>query len=90
MIFIPFTPQDPSFEVLSVERIQKPAFRLGSEVFDKLVVTRDGKQFTISLSSQHTGCGTVKLFAKGDKVEIKKSNLHSVDSISRDQIRLVK
>ncbi len=77
-----------TYEVVSVDRKLTPAFRLGSEVKDTLVIRRDGKQFTITLSTQHTGCGTVKLFAKGDTVTIGKENLHDGDMVKRDQIKL--
>jgi len=90
LLFVQPANQDSIFEVLSVDRKQTPAFRLGKEVNDTLVVTRDGKKYTITLSAQHTICGDVKLFAKGDKVTIKKASLHDGDSISREAIRLAK
>lgn len=82
--------QDSTYEVISVDRKQTPAFRLGYEVNDTLVVRKGGKQFTIRLSSQHTLCGPVKLFAKGDKIAIKKSELHDGDLVSRSSVQLEK
>jgi hypothetical protein len=90
VMFVASTFQDMSFEVLSVERMTKPAFRLGSEVVDTLVVRRDDKKYTITLSGQHTVCGKVKMFAKGDKITIKNDNIHDGDKVSRDSIKVVK
>ncbi|MEI7985691.1 MAG: hypothetical protein WCI55_08690 [Armatimonadota bacterium] len=86
----PSTFQDTSFEVLSIERMIKPAFRLGSEVVDTIVVRRDVLRYTITLSPQHTICGKVKKFAVGDKITIKNDEIHDGDRINRDSIRLVK
>ena len=88
LLFVQPSAQDSLFEVVSVDRKQTPAFRLGYEVNDTLVVSRDGKKYTIHLSAQHTACGEVKLFSAGDKVAIKKAELHDGDAISRDAIRL--
>ncbi len=82
--------QDSIYEVVSVDRKQTPAFRLGYEVNDTMVVRKDGKEFTIRLSSQHTLCGPVKLYAKGEKVAIKKSELHDGDLVSRSSVQLEK
>lgn len=82
--------QDSTYEVISVDRKQTPAFRLGYEVNDTLVVRKGSNQFTIRLSSQHTLCGPVKLFAKGDKIAIKKSELHDGDLVSRSSVQLEK
>ena len=82
--------QDDSYEVLSIERMTKPAFRLGCEVFDNLTVTRDGKKYTISLSMQHTMCGDVKKFAKGDRIMIKKSEVRDGETVSRELVRTAK
>lgn len=90
LLFAQPTPQDSIFEVVSVDRHKTPAFRLGYEINDTLVVSREGKKYTIRLSPQHTLCGDVKLFAKGDRVTIKKASLHDGDSISREAIRLAK
>ena len=91
MLFIaPSTFQDSSFEVLSVERMTRPAFRLGSEVVDTIVIRRDVLRYTITLSTQHTICGKVKQFAVGDRITIKNSDIHDGDKVSRDSVRLVK
>lgn len=89
-MFVASTFQDMSFEVLSVERMTKPAFRLGREVVDTMVVRRDNKKYTITLSSQHTISGKVKMFAKGDKVTVKNDTLRDGEKISRDSIRIVR
>lgn len=82
--------QDSLYEVVSVDRKQTPAFRLGFQINDTLVVSRNGKKFEIHLSPQHTLCGAVKQFAQGDHVAITKKDLHDGDSISREAIRLSK
>ena len=82
--------QDTSFEILSVERKTKPVFRMGSEVVDTLVIRRDVIRYTITLSKQHTMFGSVKLYSKGDRVEIKKSMIHDGDTINRDSIQILK
>lgn len=90
LMFVASTFQDNSFEVLSVERMTRPAFRLGSEVVDTIVVRRDVLRYTITLSPQHTICGKVKQFAVGDKITIKNGEVRDGDRISRDSIRIVK
>jgi hypothetical protein len=90
LLFVVSTFQDTSFEVLSVERKTKPIFRMGCEVVDTLVIRRDVMRYTITLSKQHTMCGPVKLYAKGDRIDIKKAIIHDGDTIDRGLIRTVK
>lgn len=79
-----------TYDVVSVDRKITPAFRLGSEVRDTLVVSRDGKKFKISLSMQHTAAGPVKLFAAGDQIIISKDSLKDGETISREKVKLAK
>jgi hypothetical protein len=88
-MFVASTFQDMSFEVLSVERMTKPAFRLGSEVVDTVVVRRDNVKYTITLSGQHTICGSVKKFAVGEKFTVKNDTIRDGEKVSRDSIRIV-
>lgn len=90
LFFVPSTFDDNSFEILSVERKTKPVFRMGSEVVDTLVIRRDVIRYTITLSKQHTGFGPVKLFTKGDRIDIKKQKIRDGETIDRGIIRIVK
>ena len=66
-----FQPVDSDYTVVSVDRHEAFAGRLGHRVEQIVIAERDGKRFEIKLGRTHTAIrGSTKTYAAGDSIKI--------------------